>query len=136
MSDITQTLEAVDRGGGTATRWLPLVYEELHKLAVSRMAHEPTGHTLQPTALVHEAWLRLVEAKPQPWENRAYFFSAAAEAMRRVLVDRARRKQAERHGGGWQRIELEMIDAPARADGDALLRVHGRNHLGMDGVNG
>jgi RNA polymerase sigma factor (TIGR02999 family) len=125
MSDVTRILDAVGRGDPTAAEeLLPLVYEELRKLAAHRMALEPAGHTLQPTALVHEAWLRLVEAENQSWENRAHFFSAAAEAMRRVLIDRARSKQAAKHGGGWERVGLEMIDAPARADEETLLRVN------------
>jgi len=124
MSDGTQILEAVERGESAANRLLPLVYEELRKLAAHRMAHEAAGHTLQPTALVHEAWLRLVGAENQSWENRAHFFSAAAEAMRRVLIDRARHKQAAKHGGGWERVALEKINAPAQADEDVLLRVH------------
>jgi RNA polymerase sigma factor (TIGR02999 family) len=124
MSDITQVLQAVERGENSADRLLPLVYEELRKLAAHKMAVEPAGHTLQPTALVHEAWLRLVEAENQSWQNRAHFFAAAAEAMRRVLIDRARHKQAAKHGGGWERVALEMIDAPARADEETLLRVN------------
>jgi RNA polymerase sigma factor (TIGR02999 family) len=125
MSDVTRILETVERGDPTAAEeLLPLVYDELRKLAAQKMALEPAGHTLQPTALVHEAWLRLVEAENQSWQNRAHFFAAAAEAMRRVLIDRARSKQAARHGGGWERVGLEMIDAPARADEDTVLRVN------------
>jgi RNA polymerase sigma factor (TIGR02999 family) len=125
MSEITLILERAEQGDPKAAEeLLPLVYDELRKLAAFKMAHEPAGHTLQPTALVHEAWLRMVAVENPSWENRAHFFAAAAEAMRRVLIDRARRKQAARHGGGWRRVELEMIDAPARADEDTLLRVN------------
>jgi len=124
MSDITQILDAVGKGEDSAQRLLPLVYEELRRLAAARMALERPGHTLQATALVHEAWLRLQQGEQQSWENRGHFFAAAAEAMRRVLIDRARQKQAAKHGGGWQRVELETIDAPARADEDTLLWVN------------
>lgn len=101
-----------------------MVYEELRRLAAHRLAQEPSGQTLQPTALVHEAWLRLSGDRQPPWENRAHFFGAAAEAMRRILIDRARSKQAARHGGGWQRVELAEIDAPAQATDTLLLHVH------------
>ena len=125
MSDVTRILDAIDHGDPKAAeKLLPLVYEELRKLAVSKMAREPAGHTLQPTALVHEAWLRLVEAKSQSWENRSHFFAAAAEAMRRVLIDRARRRKALRHGGGQQQVNLEEIEIPAPADDDDLLAVN------------
>ncbi len=103
---------------------LSLVYEELRKLAADRMANEAAGHTLQPTALVHEAWLRLVRGNDQQFENRAHFFAAAAEAMRRILIDHARRKSAHKHGGRLERVDLEQIDGPARADDDTLLRVN------------
>lgn len=124
MSDITQILDAVGQGEDSAERLLPLVYEELRRLAAARMALERPGQTLQATALVHEAWLRLQQGERQSWENRGHFFAAAAEAMRRVLIDRARQKLAAKHGGGWQRVELEVIDAPARADEDTLLWVN------------
>jgi len=96
----------------TSDRLLPLVYDELRKQAAQKMAREPAGPTLQPTALVHEAWLRLVGAENSSWENKAHFFSVAAEALRRVLIDRAPRKQAVKHGRGCQRVDLEAIDAP------------------------
>src|SRR5580658_8449902 len=103
MSEATILLNAVEQGEPQAAeRLLELVYEELRRLAASKMARESPGHTLQPTALVHEAWLRLVGAKDAKFANRAHFFSAAAEAMRRILIDRARRKLTERHGGGFQ----------------------------------
>ena len=101
MSDVTQVIEAVQRGDPKAAdELLPLVYEELRKLAASKMANEAAGNTLQPTALVHEAWLRLVGNDNPRFAGRAHFFAAAAEAMRRILIDRARRKRAVRHGGG------------------------------------
>jgi RNA polymerase sigma factor (TIGR02999 family) len=104
---------------------LPLVYEELRHLAAAKMAREAPGQTLQPTALVHEAWLRLVGNKEQEWDGRAHFFAAAAEAMRRILIDRARRKQAARHGGEHQRVEIEEADlAIPDQDTDQLLAVN------------
>src|SRR6266481_5148072 len=108
MSDVTQILQAVERGDAKAAdELLPLVYNELRRLAAYRMANEAPGHTLQPTALVHEAWLRLVGNENQKWDGRAHFFAAAAEAMRRILIDRARRKRAARHGGGQQRVDIQ-----------------------------
>ncbi len=105
----------------TADELLPLVYEELRRLAAHRMAHERSGQTLQATALVHEAWLRVAGSDRQQWRGREHFFSAAAEAMRRILVDNARRKQRIRHGGGLERVALESIDLPiARDDGKCL----------------
>src|SRR5689334_5743539 len=101
MSDITLMLEAMSKGDRRASEdLLPLVYEELRKLAAARMAREAAGHTLQPTALVHEAWLRLVGHGPNSWENRAHFFGAAAEAMRRILIEHARRRLRLKRGGG------------------------------------
>jgi RNA polymerase sigma factor (TIGR02999 family) len=102
---------------------LPLVYEELRKLAAARMAQEAPGQTLQPTALVHEAWLRLVgDANPQ-FDGRAHFFAAAAEAMRRILIDTARRKKAQRHGGGQARVAIHELDLAAPTKHDELLAV-------------
>src|SRR5437762_8921575 len=107
MSDVTRILEAIQSGDGNAAdELLPLVYEELRKLAAHKMANEPPGNTLQPTALVHEAWLRLVGADQHSWQNRAHFFGAAAEAMRRILVESARRKQRLKRGGGMERVDL------------------------------
>ena len=117
MSDVTRILESIEHGDPKAAdELLPLVYGELRRLAASRMANEAPNQTLQPTALVHEAWLRLVgEANPK-FVGHAHFFAAAAEAMRRILIDKARRKRALRHGGGQQRVDLEGLDiaAPAR----------------------
>lgn len=109
MSAVTQILDAIARGEPRAAdELLPMVYEELRRLAAQKLAHEPAGQTLQPTALVHEAYLRLVDHERQdaPWDGRRHFFAAAAEAMRRILVERARRKSRVRHGGGRQRVEL------------------------------
>jgi RNA polymerase sigma factor (TIGR02999 family) len=106
MSDATRILDRVQQGDPQAAEeLLPLVYEELRELAAHRMAGEAAGHTLQPTALVHEAWLRLVGDAPPTFENRGHFFSAAAEPMRRILVEKARRKHRVRHGGELKRVE-------------------------------
>jgi RNA polymerase sigma factor (TIGR02999 family) len=122
MADVTRLLDAAAAGDRQAAAdLLPLVYDELRKLAAARMAAESPDQTLQPTALVHEAYLRLIGPADQVrWQNRGHFFAAAAEAMRRVLVDAARRKRAEKHGGGHRRVE--MPDVPAKPDGaDARL---------------
>ena len=114
MSDVTQILNAVDRGDAKAAdELLPLVYAELRRLAAYRMAHEAPGHTLQPTALVHEAWLRLVGDAAPKFENRAHFFGAAAEAMRRILVESARRKQREKRGGGAEHVDVAELEIAA-----------------------
>jgi RNA polymerase sigma factor (TIGR02999 family) len=124
VSDVTRILEAAQQGDPTAAdQLLPLVYEELRRLAAHRMANEAAGQTLQPTALVHEAWLRLVGNENQKWDGRAHFFAAAAEAMRRILIDRARRKRAIRHGGNQQRVELQEVDLASSTDDDQLLAV-------------
>ena len=108
MSDVTRILSAIERGDAEATdELLPLVYEELRLLAAQKLSHEPPGQTLQATALVHEAYIRLVGDTAQSWDNRGHFFAAAAEAMRRILVDNARRKRSQRHGGDRQRIALD-----------------------------
>ena len=108
MSDVTRILNAIERGDAKATdELLPLVYEELRLLAAQKLSHEPPGQTLQATALVHEAYLRLIGAEVQNWRNRGHFFVVAAEAMRRILVDNARRKKSQKRGGGHQRIDLE-----------------------------
>jgi RNA polymerase sigma factor (TIGR02999 family) len=124
MSAVTVILNRVQAGEPhAAEELLPFVYDELRKLAAAKMAHEAPGHTLQPTALVHEAWLRLVGAGPQSWENRGHFFAAAAEAMRRILIDSARRKEARKRGAGLQRVNLEDVDVAAKADETTLLRM-------------
>jgi RNA polymerase sigma factor (TIGR02999 family) len=125
MTDITQVLEAARQGDPqAATQLLPLVYTELRKLAAAKMARELPGQTLQPTALVHEAWLRVSGPGHTNYQNRAHFFAAAAEAMRRILIDNARRKHAARHGGGQLRVDLEEADIAAPANDEQLLAVH------------
>src|SRR5882762_183900 len=125
MSEATILLNAVEQGDPQAAdKLLALVYEELRRLATSKMAREAPGQTLQPTELVHEAWLRLVGTKNPKFENRAHFFSAAAEAMRRILIDRARRKLTQRHGGGFERVDLEGQDLGAPGADEQLLAVH------------
>ena len=104
-----------------AEELLPLVYEELRKLAAAKMANEAAGQTLQPTALVHEAWLRVAGNQKQEWEGRAHFFGAAAEAMRRILIDNARRKRAVRHGGAQQRVGFEEVELACPTPDDQLL---------------
>lgn len=124
VSDVTRILEAAQQGDPTAAeQLLPLVYDELRRLAAHKMANEAPGQTLQPTALVHEAWLRLIGNENQKWDGRAHFFAAAAEAMRRILIDRARRKRAVRHGGDQQRVDLQEMDIAAPDDNDQLLAV-------------
>jgi len=103
---------------------LPLVYEELRKLAAARMANEGGNSTLQPTALVHEVWLRLAGPEQQPWKNRAHFFAAAAEAMRRILIDRARAKHALKRAAGAERVDLDRVDMAVEADEASLLQVN------------
>ena len=124
MSDVTRILEAIEQGDPKAAdELLPLVYEELRKLAAHKMANEVSGHTLQPTALVHEAWLRLVGEAQPVFENRGHFFSAAAEAMRRILVENARRKHRLRHGGELKRVDFTDLDVAIAEDDDAVLAV-------------
>jgi RNA polymerase sigma factor (TIGR02999 family) len=108
----------------TADQLLAVVYEELRTLAAQKMARENSGQTLQATALVHEAWLRLGGDKQPEWQNRAHFFAAAAEAMRRILVDNARRKKAERHGGKFEKVTFEGLELAAAMDSEQLLAVH------------
>jgi RNA polymerase sigma factor (TIGR02999 family) len=123
MSDVTQILDRVERGDGKAAEeLLPLVYEELRKLAAAKMAYEQPGQTLQPTALVHEAWLRL--AGETHWNNRQHFFRAAAQAMHRILVDRARQRNAQRRVGHLQQTELTESKVAADPRDDELLAVH------------
>jgi len=125
MSEVTQLLHAVDSGDPRAAdQLLPLVYEELRKLAAARMAQEKPGQTLQATALVHEAWLRLVDpVDPSRWNGRSHFFGAAAEAMRRILVESARRKARLRHGGDLQRADLDELEIAAPLPEDRLVQV-------------
>ena len=121
-SDITQVLHAIHHGDGRASaELLPLVYQELRRLAANRMAQEAAGQTLQATALVHEAWLRMVGDGDRTWENRAHFFGAAAEAMRRILIENARRKSRLKRGGGQLRVDLEGLDLAAASPDDKIL---------------
>jgi RNA polymerase sigma factor (TIGR02999 family) len=112
VADVTQILNAIERGDPTAAAdLLPLVYDELRRLAASRVAEEKPGQTLQATALVHEAYVRLVGGEPsQPWDGRGHFFAAAAEAMRRILIDRVRHKNTRKAGGGHRRVDLDDLD--------------------------
>ncbi|MCU0914416.1 MAG: ECF-type sigma factor [Planctomycetes bacterium] len=122
MSDVTRILNAIERGNAKATEeLLPLVYEELRSLAAHKLSHEAPGQTLQATALVHEAYLRLVGDEPQSWENRGHFFGAAAEAMRRILVENARRKRSAKRGGHLERVDLEDQDIAIEGPSDDLL---------------
>jgi len=116
MSDVTRILNAIERGDAKATdELLPLVYEELRLLAAQKLSHEAPGQTLQATALVHEAYLRLIGSEAQSWENRGHFFAAAAEAMRRILVENARRKKTLKRGGRHERADLTAAE-PALDD--------------------
>ncbi len=125
MSQATSIIESIEQGDPKAAeKLLPLVYGELRKLAASKMAHEAPNQTLQPTALVHEAWLRLVGKDNPQYANRAHFFSAAAEAMRRILIERARHKRALRHGGGQKPVEFEGLEIAAPGGDDEILDVH------------
>jgi len=122
MSDVTRILSEVQAGDRhRAAELLPLVYAELRKLAAARLAAEPAGQTLQPTALVHEAYLRLVGNGDAEWDSRGHFFAAAAEAMRRIVVEAARRKKRLKHGGEHARVDVELADLPTRLPADDLL---------------
>jgi RNA polymerase sigma factor (TIGR02999 family) len=127
MSDVTILLKQIEQGDADAAdKLLPLVYRELRKLAASKLRRESANRTLQATALVHEAWIRMGGDAQPAWQNRAHFFSAAAESMRRILIDRARRRRAQRHGGGVAHVnadEVDILDNDERTD-DRLLAVH------------
>jgi RNA polymerase sigma factor (TIGR02999 family) len=137
---VTQILHAVGAGDPQAAEeLLPLLYDELRKLAAQKMARELPGQTLQPTALVHEAWLRLVQANDRGFENRAHFFGAAAEAMRRILIEAARRKHSQQRGGHLHREELNesslVLERPTDeilAVDEALTRLAGADPLAAD----
>jgi RNA polymerase sigma factor (TIGR02999 family) len=125
VSDVTRILDRVQQGEGKAAEeLLPLVYEQLRTLAARKMAHEAPGQTLQPTALVHEAWLRLVGSGGSYWDSRGHFFAAAAEAMRRILIDVARRKSQIRHGGEVRRVDLEGTAMALSDDRERLIQIH------------
>lgn len=124
MSDVTQILNAAGPNDAlAANELLSLVYEQLRRLAAAKMASEPPGQTLQATALVHEAWLRLTGDERRRWNDRTHFFASAAEAMRRILVDNARRKRAARHGGGQRRVELPEVASADAENDDRVLAV-------------
>lgn len=125
VSDVTHILTAFEQGDANAAdKLLSMVYEELRKLAASKMANEAAGNTLQPTALVHEAWLRLVGKENPKFAGRAHFFAAAAEAMRRILIDRARSKRALRHGGGQMKVDLQLAEVASPGSDDQLLAIN------------
>jgi len=125
VRDATQLLNAVEQGNPKAAEeLLDLVFEELRRLAAFKMAQQAPGQTLQPTALVHEAWLRLVGTQNPTFRDRSHFFSAAAEVMRHILIDRARRKQTQRHGGRFERVDFDDVALAAPSPDDQLLAVH------------
>jgi RNA polymerase sigma factor (TIGR02999 family) len=122
---VTLILHAIRRGeGGSSKDLLPVVYEELRRLAVARMAHEAAGQTLQATALVHEAWLRLVHDGDRTWQNRAHFFGAAAEAMRRILIENARRKSRLKRGGDLVRVDLNDVELADTTPDEKILLIN------------
>src|SRR5271155_2040537 len=122
MSDVTQLLQAASTGDPRAAQQLlPLVYDELRRLAAQKMAHEVVGHTLQPTALVHEAWMRLGGSEAPSFQNRAHFFGAAAEAMRRILIEHARRRSAAKRGAGAEVVNLDGLEISSPVADDELL---------------
>ena len=122
MSEVTRIIEAVSNGKASATDdLLPLIYEDLRRIASSRLVHESPDHTLQPTALVHEAYMRLVGANSDTWENRSHFFGAASEAMRRILVDHARSKKRQKRGGGYRKLNLDDFELQEKSVADELL---------------
>jgi len=125
VTELTIILQRLEQGDPhAANELLPLVYDELRKLAAQKMERETPGQTLQAMALVHEAWLRLGGDDQPAWDNRGHFFAAAAEAMRRILIDNARRKQALRHGGGAQRVNLDALELAANTDDEQLLALN------------
>jgi len=124
-ADVTRILQAIDAGNAkAASELLPLVYDELRKLAGQRMRNESPDQTLDPTALVHEAYIRLVGKDDPGWQNRGHFFAAAAEAMRRILIDNSRRKKAARHGGHLDRVDADAIDIAVESGEEQLLAIH------------
>jgi len=122
MTDVTRILSAIEQGNpGAAEELLPLIYEQLCLLAAQKLSHEPPGQTLQATALVHEAYIRLVEAECRSWNSRNHFFKSAAEAMRRILIENARRKKALKHGGDQKRIDLDDAAITTEETPDELI---------------
>jgi RNA polymerase sigma factor (TIGR02999 family) len=125
MSGVTNLAQAAEQGNPEpASDLLPPVYEELRKLAAQKLANEANASTLQPTSLVHEAWVRLVGTENPKFQNRAHFFAAAAEAMRRILIDHARRKRTARHGGGQERVDIDLVELASPGSDDEMLAVH------------
>ncbi len=125
VTQVTRILNAIEGGDPRAAdQLLPLVYAELRALAAHKMAQESAGQTLNATSLVHEAWLRLTGRNDQQWEGRGHFFGAAAEAMRRILIERARRKRAVRHGGGKFRVDIQDVEVAAAMQDEELLAVN------------
>ncbi|MFT6862061.1 MAG: RNA polymerase sigma factor (TIGR02999 family) [Akkermansiaceae bacterium] len=124
MDDVTQILSKLERGESSSADLLTAVYEELRNLARAKMSRERPGHTLQATALVHEAWMSLGGSSQSHWENRRHFFGAAAEAMRRILVDHARKQGARKRGGGAVAVELVESMIEANAPPDEILALH------------
>ena len=124
MSEVTEILHRLGQGDPRAAdELLPLVYQQLRALAARQMAQQSPGHTLQPTALVHEAWLKLGNGAPQLWKSRQHFFLTAAKAMRQILIDAARRKMAQRHGGSLERVDLAAVEIASPAPDDQLLQL-------------
>jgi len=125
MNDITQVLQSVNRGeGGASEELMPLVYDELRRLAAARMARESPGQTIQATVLVHEAWLQLAGNGNRHWQNRAHFFGAASDAMRRILIDNARRKARIKHGGGQSRVDIADVQVAEKTPDDDILLIN------------
>jgi RNA polymerase sigma factor (TIGR02999 family) len=125
VSDVTRILNTI--GGGdaqAADNLLPLLYDELRRLAAHKLANEAPGQTLQATALVHEAWLRISQQSRSTWKNREQFYAVAAEIMRRILVDRARRRRSRKHGGELERVDLDLVELPFVGGDDLVLQVH------------
>ena len=125
MAELTQILQAVERGEeNSSERLLPLVYDELRRLATIKMSRESAHQTLQPTALVHEAWLRLAAAEEAQWQNRGHYFAAAAEAMRRILIERARRRSRLKHGGGQVRLDIQELELADTTPDEKVLLIN------------
>jgi RNA polymerase sigma factor (TIGR02999 family) len=125
MSDVTQILVRVQQGDGqAAAELLPLIYDELRRLAAHKMSLQPPGQTLQATALVHEAYLRLVGSEEKRWEGRRHFFSAAAETMRHILIDRARRRVRVRHGQNAEKVPLDEVEIATPVKDDTVLKLN------------
>lgn len=124
MKEITRILNNLEQNAGSTEDLLPAVYEELRRLAARKLSREAPGHTLQPTALVHEAWLQLVDPPHQTWRNRAHFFGAAAEAMRRILIARARRRKRQRRGGGAEHLSSEDLEIAAPTPDEEMLALN------------